>query len=118
MGSALTRPDTCSCPPPGGTARARTATGVGAGHLAPVTRASMSDTRSRAGGATASSRHSAAPPVTMNSPISKARAGEERAARPPEAGPVDLDADSPTGATRLYESVGMVPESVTAVYER
>jgi ribosomal protein S18 acetylase RimI-like enzyme len=31
---------------------------------------------------------------------------------------LDVDADSPTGATRLYESVGMHVESTMAVYER
>ena len=31
---------------------------------------------------------------------------------------LDVDADSPTGATRLYESVGMHVEGAMAVYER
>lgn len=31
---------------------------------------------------------------------------------------LDVDADSPTGATRLYESVGMYVEGAMAVYER
>ena len=31
---------------------------------------------------------------------------------------LDVDADSPTGATRLYESVGMRVEGAMAVYER
>ena len=31
---------------------------------------------------------------------------------------LDVDADSPTGATKLYESVGMHVESETVTFER